>query len=85
MQTKVQKRGDCLGAGTDVSITAKDGELALRASVPSQLRLEDLLSGIVPNNSMQGGVPAPPTEGYDRDSKSRGTQAAQLFVEEIST
>ena len=69
MRTKVQKRGDCLGvrisrgfaeeiglgAGTEVSLTAKDGELALRPSVPSQLRLEDLLAGIIANNIHDAG------------------------------
>ena len=64
MQTKVQKRGDCLGvrisrgfaeevglgAGTEISLTAKDGELVLRPSVPSQLRLEDFLASITPKN-----------------------------------
>ena len=64
MRTKVQKRGDCLGvrisrgfaeevglgAGTEVSLTVKDGELVLRPSVPSQLGLEDFLAGITPKN-----------------------------------
>ena len=57
MQAKVQKWGNSLGvkvpcilaeevglgAGTEVSLTVKDGELVLRPSVPSQLRLADLL------------------------------------------
>ena len=60
MQTKVQKWGNSLGvriprglaeevglgAGTEVSLTAKDGELVLRPSLPTRLRLQDLLSGI---------------------------------------
>lgn len=64
MQTKVQKWGNSLGvriprglaeevglgAGTEVSLTAKDGELVLRPSVPSQLRLADLLAGVTPEN-----------------------------------
>lgn len=64
MQTKVLKWVDCLGvrisrgfaeeiglgACTKVNLAAMDGELALRPSVPSQLRLEDLLAGIIPNN-----------------------------------
>jgi antitoxin MazE len=64
MQTKVQKRGNSLGvriprglaeevglgAGTEVSLTAKDGELVLRPSLPTRLRLQDLLSGITPAN-----------------------------------
>ena len=37
-----------LGAGTEVSLTVKDGELVLRPSVPSQLGLEDFLAGITP-------------------------------------
>ena len=39
-----------LGAGTEVSLTAKDGELVLRPSLPSRLRLADLLAGITPDN-----------------------------------
>lgn len=64
MQTKVQKWGNSLGvriprglaeevglgAGTEVSLTAKDGELVLRPAVPSRLRLEDLLAGVTPEN-----------------------------------
>ena len=64
MQTKVQKWGNSLGvriprglaekvglgAGTEVSLTAKDGELVLRPSVPTRLRLQDLLAGITPEN-----------------------------------
>jgi antitoxin MazE len=64
MQTRVQKWGNSLGvriprgladevglgAGTEVSIIAKDGELVLRPSLPSRLRLADLLAGITPEN-----------------------------------
>ena len=64
MQTKVQKWGNSLGvriprglaeevglgAGTEVSLTAKDGELVLRPSVPTRLRLPDLLVGVTPEN-----------------------------------
>lgn len=64
MQTKVQKWGNSLGvriprglaeevglgAGTEVSLTAKDGELVLRPSVPSRLKLGDLLAGVTPEN-----------------------------------
>ena len=64
MQTKVQKWGNSLGvriprglaeevglgAGTEVSLTAQDGELVLRPSVPSRLNLADLLAGITPEN-----------------------------------
>lgn len=64
MQTKVQKWGNSLGvriprslaeevglgAGTEVSLSAKDGELVLRRSVPSRLRLADLLADVTPEN-----------------------------------
>lgn len=64
MQTKVQKWGNSLGvriprglaqevglgAGTEVSLTAKDGELVLRPAVPSRLRLTDLLAGVTAEN-----------------------------------
>jgi antitoxin MazE len=64
MQTRVQKWGNSLGvriprgladelglgAGTEISLTAKDGELVLRPSLPSRLRLADLLAGITPEN-----------------------------------
>ena len=64
MRTRVQKWGNSLGvriprglayevglgAGTEVSLTAKDGELVLRPSLPSRLRLADLLAGITPDN-----------------------------------
>jgi antitoxin MazE len=39
-----------LGAGTEVSLTAKDGELVLRPSLPTRLRLPDLVAGITPEN-----------------------------------
>ncbi|MBC1261138.1 AbrB/MazE/SpoVT family DNA-binding domain-containing protein [Synechococcus sp. BSF8S] len=64
MRTKVQKWGNSLGvriprglaekvglgAGTEVCLTAKDGELVLRPSVPSRLRLADLLAEVTPEN-----------------------------------
>jgi antitoxin MazE len=64
MHTRVQKWGNSLGvriprgladevglgAGTEVSLIAKDGELVLRPSLPSRLRLADLLAGITPEN-----------------------------------
>jgi antitoxin MazE len=64
MQTRVQKWGNSLGvriprgladevglgAGTEVNLTAKDGELVLRPSLPSRLRLADLVGGITPEN-----------------------------------
>ena len=39
-----------LGAGTEVSTIAKVGELVLRPSLPTRLRLSDLLAGITPEN-----------------------------------
>ena len=39
-----------LGAGTEVSLIAKVGELVLRPSLPTRLRLSDLLAGITPEN-----------------------------------
>jgi antitoxin MazE len=39
-----------MGAGTEVSLIAKDGELVLRPSLPTRLRLSDLLAGITPEN-----------------------------------
>ena len=59
MQTKVQKWGNSLGvriprglaeevglgAGTEVSLTVKDGVLILRPAVPGRLRLADLRAG----------------------------------------
>ncbi len=39
-----------LGAGTEVSLSAKDGVLFMRPSVPSRLRLADLLARITPEN-----------------------------------
>ena len=64
MQTKVQKWGNSLGvriprslaeevglgAGTEVSLSAKDGELVLRPFVASRLRLADLLADVTPEN-----------------------------------
>jgi antitoxin MazE len=64
METKVQMWGNSLdvkiprclaeevglGAGTEVSLTAKDGELVLRPSLPTRLHLSDLLAGITPEN-----------------------------------
>ena len=39
-----------LGAGTEVSLIAMDGELVLWPSLPTRLRLSDLLAGITPEN-----------------------------------
>ena len=60
MQTRVQKWGNSLGvriprglaeqvglgAGTDVSLSAKDGELIVKPSIPSRLSLDDLLAEV---------------------------------------
>jgi antitoxin MazE len=64
MQTKVQKWGNSLGvriprgladevglgAGTEVILSARDGELVLKPSVPSRLRLADLLADVTSEN-----------------------------------
>lgn len=39
-----------LEAGTEVSLSAKDGVLVLRPSVPTRLRLADLLADVTPEN-----------------------------------
>ena len=39
-----------LGASTEVSLIAKDGELVLRPSLPIRLHVSDLLAGITPEN-----------------------------------
>lgn len=64
MQTKVKKWGNSLGvwiprglaeevglaAGTEVSLSAREGELVLKPSVPSRLRLADLLADVTSDN-----------------------------------
>ncbi len=64
MQTRVQKWGNSLGvriprglaeevglgAGTEVSLTAKDGELVVKPALPARLILSDLLSGVSESN-----------------------------------
>jgi antitoxin MazE len=64
MQTRVKKWGNSLGvriprgvaeevglgAGTEVSLTAKDGELVVKLSLPTHLSLDDLLAGISESN-----------------------------------
>jgi antitoxin MazE len=37
-------------AGTEISLIAKDDELVLRPSLPTRLRVSDLLAGITPEN-----------------------------------
>ena len=60
MRTRVQKWGNSLGlriprglaeevglgAGTEVSLRAKDGELVIKPSVPERLSLADLLAEV---------------------------------------
>jgi len=64
MQTRVQKWGNSLGvriprglaeevglgAGTEVSLTAKDGELVVKPALLTRLSLDDLLSGVSESN-----------------------------------
>jgi antitoxin MazE len=64
MQTRIQKWGNSLGvriprglaeevglgAGTEVSLTAKDGELIVKPALPARLSLDDLLSGVSDGN-----------------------------------
>jgi antitoxin MazE len=64
MQTRVQKWGNSLGvriprslaeqiglgAGTEVSLSAKDGELVVKPALPKRLNLEDLLAGVTDEN-----------------------------------
>jgi len=62
-----------LGAGTEVSLIAKDGELVLRPSLPTRLRLSDLLAGITPENnhaSMDTGA-AVGTEALGSEQRGR--------------
>jgi antitoxin MazE len=64
MQTRVQKWGNSLGvriprglaeqiglgAGTEVSLSAKDGELVVKPALPARLSLDVLLAGATPDN-----------------------------------
>ena len=64
VQTRVQKWGNSLGvriprglaeevglgAGTEVSLSAKDGELVVKPSVPARLSLDDLLAEVSAEN-----------------------------------
>ena len=64
MQTRVQKWGNCfgvriprslaeqigLGAGTEVSLSAKDGQLVVKPVLPTRLSLDELLAGVIDNN-----------------------------------
>ena len=64
MQTRVQKWGNSLGVriprslaeevglgpGSEVSLSAKDGELVVKPSVPVRLSLDDLLAEVSEEN-----------------------------------
>lgn len=64
MQTRVQKWGNSLGlriprglaeeiglgAGSEVSLSAKDGELVVKPTIPARLNLDNLLAGVTANN-----------------------------------
>lgn len=39
-----------LGAGTEVSLCAKDGELVVKPARPTRLNLDDLLAGVTAEN-----------------------------------
>ena len=39
-----------LGAGTEVSLSAKDGELVVKPALPTRLSLDDLLAGVTDEN-----------------------------------
>ena len=64
MQTRVQKWGNSLGvriprglaeevglvAGTEVSLSSKDGQLVVMPALPTRLSLDDLLAGVSESN-----------------------------------
>jgi antitoxin MazE len=64
MQTRVQKWGNSLGvriprglaeqiglgAGTEVSLSAKDGQLVVKPALPTRLSLDELIAGVTDNN-----------------------------------
>jgi antitoxin MazE len=64
VQTRVQKWGNSLGvriprglaeevglgAGSQVNLSAKDGELVVKPSVPARLSLDDLLADVSEEN-----------------------------------
>ncbi len=64
MQTRVQKWGNSLGlriprglaeqiglgAGSEVSLSAKDGELVVKPAIPARLNLDDLLADVTADN-----------------------------------
>lgn len=64
MQTRVQKWGNSLGvriprslaeqiglgAGTEVSLSTKDGQLVVKPALPTRLSLDELMAGVTDNN-----------------------------------
>lgn len=64
MQTRVQKWGNSLGvriprslaeqiglgAGTEVSLSTKDGQLVVKPALPTRLSLDELMAGVSDNN-----------------------------------
>jgi antitoxin MazE len=64
MQTRVQKWGNSLGvriprslaeqiglgAGTEVSLSTKDGQLMVKPALPTRLSLDELMAGVTDNN-----------------------------------
>lgn len=64
MQTRVQKWGNSLGvriprglaeelglgAGSEVSLSARDGDLLVRPALPARLNLDDLLAEVTTGN-----------------------------------
>ena len=64
MQTRVQKWGNSLGvriprglaeqiglgAGTEVSLSAKDGQLLVKPVLPTRLSLDELMAGVSDEN-----------------------------------
>jgi antitoxin MazE len=64
MQTRVQKWGNSLGvriprglaeqiglgAGTEVSLSAKDGQLLVKPELPTRLSLDELMAGVSDKN-----------------------------------
>ena len=65
-----------LGAGTEVSLIAMDGALVLRPSLPTRLRLSDLLAGITPEN-IHASIDTGDAVGTEAlGSEQRGTRPA---------
>ncbi len=64
MQTRVQKWGNSLGvriprglaeqiglgAGTEVNLSAKDGQILVKPALPTRLSLDELMAGVTDNN-----------------------------------